>query len=106
MERLTLLEESTVTNQSAKDEAKRSTMISVRLTPDEAEELRREANSAGESLSEFVRKILVKRSDSLNPEMFPSSSTAVSGMALEARLGEFIPVSRDPYVSTFGSPRA
>jgi len=79
-------------------------MVSVRLAPDEQQALRAEAAESGESLSQFIRSALLKRS---NPtpsvadlRLYPVSSTVVSGgLAIEARDGQLVPNTIRPYVA-------
>jgi hypothetical protein len=79
-------------------------MVSVRLAPEEQEALRAEAAESGESLSQFIRSALLKRTDSVPPvadlRLYPVSSTVVSGgLAIEARDGQLIPNTTRPYVA-------
>jgi hypothetical protein len=92
-----------VTNPSS--EAPRSAMVSVRLSREEEEELRAEANEHGESLSQFIRGILRRRSDAshgtADVSLYPTTSTVVgSGLALESDDGVLVPRTSQPYVTT------
>jgi hypothetical protein len=89
----------------AGSEAPRTAMVSVRLSREEEEELRAEANKQGETLSEFVRGVLRRRTDAgdgaadVNP--FPTSCTVVgSGLALESDHGMIVPRTEQPYMIT------
>jgi hypothetical protein len=80
-------------------------MVSVRLSREEEEELRAEANEHGESLSQFIRDVLRRRSESLHGaadvSLYPSSTSVVgSGLALEAENGSLVPRTSRPYVTT------
>ena len=80
---------------------KRSAMVSIRLTKDQVEVLRREAEESGESVSEFVRRVLIGYlGGGTEMNIFGRSATVVgSGIALESRFGQLVPVSSSPYVS-------
>jgi hypothetical protein len=80
-------------------------MVSVRLSREEEEELRAEANKHGETLSEFVRGVLRRHGDAgddtVEVSLFPTSCTVVgSGLALEADHGMIVPRTAQPYVIT------
>jgi hypothetical protein len=92
-----------VTNPSS--EAPRVAMVSVRLSREEEEELRAEANEHGESLSQFIRDVLRRRSDgshgTADVSLYPASSTLVGGgLALESDKGTLVPRTSQPYVTT------
>jgi len=83
----------------------RTSMVSVRLAPEEQEALRAEASQSGESLSQFIRSALLRRNDStseaVDVRLYPSSTTEVSsGLAIEAQDGQLIPRTTQPYVTT------
>jgi hypothetical protein len=92
-----------VTNPSS--EPTRTAMVSVRLSREEEEELRAEANENGESLSQFIRDVLRRRSEGLHGtadvRLYPVSSSVVAGgLALEAENGSLVPRTSQPYVTT------
>jgi len=80
-------------------------MISVRLSREEEEVLRAEADEQGESLSQFIRDVLRRRSEGLRGDtadvrLYSDTSTVVEGgMAFEARDGMLVPRTTLPYVS-------
>jgi hypothetical protein len=80
-------------------------MVSVRLAPEEQEALRAEAAENGESLSQFIREVLLRRGDALrgtaDVSLYPSSATmTASGLAFEAQDGEVVPRTTHPYVTS------
>jgi len=86
-------------------EAPRTAMVSVRLSREEEEELRAEANKHGETLSQFVRGVLRRRSDeshgAADVSLYPNSCTVVGGgLALESDHGMIVPRTAQPYVIT------
>ena len=86
-------------------ESGRSSMVSVRLAPEEQEALRAEANANGESLSQFIRDVLLHRSEAsggtADVRLYPvSSTTTTSGLAFEAQDGQIVPRTTYPYVTT------
>jgi hypothetical protein len=83
----------------------RTSMISVRLAPEEQEVLRAEAAANGETLSQFIRDVLLRRSDALRGtadlRLYPASTTTTtSGLAFEAHDGQIVPRTTLPYVTT------
>lgn len=85
-------------------EVPRTAMVSVRLSREEEEELRAEANEHGESLSQFIRGVLRRRSDAdhgaADISLYPATTTVVgSGVALEADDGMLVPRTSRPYVT-------
>ena len=79
---------------------KRSEMVSIRLTKEQAEILRREAEEAGETVSQLVRRVLVGGlgGDAMN--LYATSTTTVgSGFAFEFQVGQLVPITSSPYVS-------
>ncbi len=81
----------------------RSSMVSIRLAPEEQEALKAAASENGVSLSQFVRRLLLQRSDphgSVTVESPGTTTTAVGvGFAIEERNGQLLPSSATPYVS-------
>jgi hypothetical protein len=86
-------------------ENNRTSMVSVRLAPDEEAALKAEAAAEGETLSQFIRNVLLRRreatSRTFGPFPYPPvSSTAVAGgLAVEAQDGQLVPRTMQPYVS-------
>ncbi len=83
----------------------RTGMVSVRLSREEEEELRAEASQNGESLSQFIRDVLRRRSEGLHGtadvSLYPVSSSVVAGgLALEAENGSLVPRTTQPHVVT------
>jgi hypothetical protein len=83
----------------------RTSMVSVRLAPEEQEALRAEAAANGDSLSQFIRDVLLRRGDALrgtaDVRLYPSSTTTTaSGLAFEAQDGQIVPRTTQPYVTT------
>jgi hypothetical protein len=86
-------------------ESGRTSMVSVRLAPEEQEALRAEAAANGESLSQFIRDVLLRRGDALrgtaDVRLYPASTTTTaSGLAFEAQDGQIVPRTTQPYVTT------
>lgn len=86
-------------------ESGRTSMVSVRLAPEEQEALRAEAAEHGESLSQFIRGVLLRRSDELHGTadvgLYPTSTTTTaSGLAFEAQDSHIVPRTIHPYVTT------
>jgi hypothetical protein len=86
-------------------EAPRTSMVSVRLSREEEEQLRLEANEQGESLSQFIRGVLRRRSDTgsgvADVTLYPTTATVVGGgLALEADDGVLVPRTSRPHVTT------
>ena|ERR1700691_2634479 len=86
-------------------EAPRTAMVSVRLSREEEEELRAEADESGESLSQFIRDVLRRRSERLHGTadvgLYPVSTSVVAGgLALEAENGSLVPRTSQPQVTT------
>ncbi len=82
----------------------RTAMVSVRLSPEEQDALRAEAAEHGETLSQFIRSLLLRRASSAlgaaDVSLYPASSTAVvGGLAVEAQDGQLVPRTTHPYVS-------
>jgi hypothetical protein len=82
----------------------RTSMVSVRLSREEAEELRAEAARSGKTLSQFVRDVALQRSrqasDAVDLRLYPVSTTTIAGgLAIEARDGQLVPKTTQPYVS-------
>lgn len=83
----------------------RTSMVSVRLSPEEEGALRAEADEQGASLSQFIREVLRRRNEGLqggtaDVRLYSSSSTAVeSGIAFEAQGGKLVPRTAQPYVT-------
>lgn len=82
----------------------RTSMVSVRFAPEEEEALRAEASEKGESLSQYVRAAVLRRSGSASRaadvRLYPNSTTSVSGgLAIEARDGQLVPRTSQPYVT-------
>jgi hypothetical protein len=78
-------------------------MVSVRLAPEEQEVLRAEANEKGESLSQYIRDVLLQRTGSaqaaVDVRLYPASTTSVTGgLAIEAQDGHLVPKTTQPYV--------
>jgi hypothetical protein len=88
----------------------RKVMVSVRLDPDEEAALKAEAAQHGETLSQYVRNLLVRRDSSarlgvVDYRSYPVSSTGTpANLALEAENGMLIPRTAQPYVSSL-TPR-
>jgi hypothetical protein len=85
-------------------EGPRTSMVSVRLAPEEQEALKTEAAESGETLSQFIRSTLLKRTHSApsaaDLRLYPVSTTVVSGgLAIEAREGQLVPITNRPYVT-------
>jgi Mobilization protein NikA len=83
----------------------RKSMVSVRLAPEEEAALKDEAAANGETLSEYIRGLLLRRSDAVagavDFRLYPVSSTvAAAGLAIEAADGALVPRTTQPYVST------
>jgi hypothetical protein len=77
-------------------ERSRTAMVSIRLSPAEQEQLRAEASEQGESLSQFIRNVVLRRNDAphhvADVSLYPTSGTAVTGgLSLEAHDGELLP---------------
>jgi hypothetical protein len=82
----------------------RTSMVSVRLAPEEQEALRAEAAQSGASLSQFIRSTLLREIHSTATAgdllLYPVSTTVVSGgLAIEARDGQLVPSTTRPYVT-------
>lgn len=97
--------ENLVGTTSSGPENGRTAMISVRLAPHEQDALRAEAAEQGESLSQFIRDVLLHRSESrrgvADVSEYPVSNTGVvSGLALESQDGHLVPRTAHPYVAT------
>jgi hypothetical protein len=85
------------------DNSRRS-MVSVRLSPEEESLLKVEAAASGETLSQYIRDVLLRRRDAaavaVDFRLYPVSSTAAaSGLAIEAIDGMLVPKTTQPYVS-------
>lgn len=83
----------------------RKSMVSVRLAPEEEAALKAEAASSGETLSQYIRDVLLRRIDSETEatdfRLYSVSSTGTVGsLALEAVDGELVSRTTHPYVST------
>ena len=92
-----------MTNPSS--EPPRTAMVSVRLSREEEAELRAEAIESGESLSQFIREVLRRRSEgqhgTADVRLYPVSASVVAGgLALEAENGSLVPRTSQPYVTT------
>ena len=90
---------------SAAPDGNRTSMVSIRLAPAEQEALKAEASEHGESLSQFIRELLLRRGHArggvADVRLYPTSSTAVaSGLAIESEDGKLVPRTAHPYVST------
>jgi hypothetical protein len=86
-------------------EAPRTAMVSVRLSREEEEQLRLEASEQGESLSQFIRGVLGRRSDAgtgvADVTLYPTTTTVVGGgLALEADDGVLTLRTSRPHVTT------
>ena len=86
-------------------ESGRTSMVSVRLAPEEQEALRAEAAANGESLSQFIRDVLLRRGDAqhgtADVRLYPASTTVTtSGLAFEVQDGQVVPRTTQPYVTT------
>lgn len=93
----------TVTNPDSANP--RTSMVSVRLTREEEEALRAEADEKGESLSQYIRDVLHHRSEGLrgtaDVRLYPVSNSVVAGgLAFEAQDGSLVPRTSQPYVTT------
>jgi aspartokinase len=93
-----------VTSTDPGQEHSRKTMVSVRLAPEEEAALKEEAAASGETLSQYIRDVLLRRSgaaaDSADFRLYPVSSTvAAGGLAIEAADGALVPKTTQPYVS-------
>jgi hypothetical protein len=95
---------------SSGPDSNRTTMVSIRLAPEEQAALRAEASERGQTLSTFIRDRLLRpgvaSSSTADVSLYPASSTAVaSGLAIESQDGQLVPRTSHPYVSTlqFGS---
>jgi len=81
-------------------------MVSVRLAPEEEAALKAEAAASGETLSQYIRDVLLQRSSAARAgaadfRLYPVSSTVTAGgLALEAVDGAVVPKTTQPYVST------
>lgn len=87
-------------------EKARTLMVSVRLAPEEQEALKAEATESGESLSQFIRSTLLRRTSpaAADVRLYPVSATVVSGgLAIEARDGQLVPKTTRPYVAVLPS---
>lgn len=96
------------TTSPGQDNSRRS-MVSVRLSPEEESLLKVEAAASGETLSQYIRDVLLKRraaaAGSADFRLYPVSSTvAASGLAIEASGGALVPKTTEPYVSNL-TPR-
>lgn len=85
-------------------ENSRKTMVSVRLAPEEEAALKEEAAASGETLSQYIRDVLLRRSGAaagaVDFRLYPVSSTvATGGLAIEAVDGALVPRTTQPYVS-------
>ena len=82
----------------------RRSMVSVRLAPEEEAALKAEAAANGETLSQYIRDVLLRRneaqSEAVDFRVYSVSSTATVGaLALEAVDGALVPRTSQPYVS-------
>jgi hypothetical protein len=82
----------------------RKSMVSVRLAPEEEEALKAEAAAHGETLSQYIRDVLLRRNaadtDTADFRLYPVSSTvAAGGLAIEAVSGTLVSKTTLPYVS-------
>ena len=88
----------------------RKTMISVRLDPEEEAALKAEAAEHGETLSQYIRSLLIRRNGSADTgavdyRSYPVNSTGTpANLALEADNGMLVPKTTQPYVSSL-TPR-
>jgi hypothetical protein len=90
-------------------ENSRRSMVSVRLAPEEEAALKAQAAENGESLSQYIRDLLLQRastdSGAADFRLYPVSSTGTAGgLALEAVDGTLVPRTTQPYVSAL-TPR-
>jgi hypothetical protein len=88
----------------AGQESSRKAMVSIRLSPEEEATLKAEAAAAGETLSQYVRDLLIRHKDAdseaVDYRLYPVSSTGTAGsLALEAVDGSLVPKTAQPYVS-------
>lgn len=80
-------------------------MVSVRLSRKDEEALRSEAQKSGESLSQYIRSILLGRNDpqpkATETTLYPvSNSLVASGLAFESQDDTFVPRTSTPYITT------
>ena len=85
-------------------DSSRKSMVSVRLAPEEEAALKAEAASNGETLSQYIRDVLLRRNapeaGAADFRLYPVSSTGTAGgLALEATDGALVPKTTQPYVS-------
>jgi len=85
-------------------EVSRKSMVSVRLDPDEELALKAEAAEHGQTLSQYIRSLLVRRKDvedeGVDYHAYPVSTTGTGQLALEATQdGLVVPKTSQPYVS-------
>lgn len=84
-------------------ESSRKSMVSIRLAPEEEEALKAAAAASGETLSQYIRDVLLDRAtraDAADFRSYPVSSTvAAGGLAIEAVDGALVPKMTKPYVS-------
>lgn len=93
-----------MTRTSPSQDNGRRSMVSVRLSPEEEVALKTEAAQQGETLSQFIRDVLLRRAHAAvgvaDVRLYPTSSTVVTvGMALEAEEGRVVPRTPQTYVS-------
>lgn len=85
-------------------EQKRKAMVSIRLAPDEESALKAEAAERGQTLSQYLREVLLQHSaptgGAVDIRNFASSTTAVaSGLSFEVEDGQLVPRTAQAYVS-------
>ena len=91
-------------------DSSRKSMVSVRLDPEEEAALKAEATEHGETLSQYIRNLLVRRNSSADAGVvdyrsYPVSSTGTAGnLAIEAADGALVSKTAQPYVSSL-TPR-
>jgi Family of unknown function (DUF6290) len=97
-----------VTQPDSRPDGARTTMVSVRLSRGEEENLKRDAEARGLTLSQYIRSVLLRRDEpeqAFDYRLYAASTTAVTGgLAIEAAGGSFVPkTTTGPYVSAVTS---
>lgn len=98
-----------MTTEGGRDNSRKA-MVSVRLDAEEEAALKTEAAEVGETLSQYIRNLLIRRnvgtgSPAVDYRSYPVSSTGTPGsLAIEAEHGVLVPKTAHPYVSSL-TPR-
>lgn len=85
-------------------EQKRRAMVSVRLAPDEEAVLKAEAAERGQTLSQYLRDVLLQQAEAatgvVDLRQFASTTTAVAGgLSFEAEDGQLVPRMAHGYIT-------